>query len=260
MVLLLLGLPANPAPLIVGCVTFTIYVNDRLVDVEADAGANPRRTAFVRRHSRTLSSLAALAYGLAVTLAVYGGPGVLGLTLFPALVWVLYAVDWAPTNAIPFQRLKELFIVNSMLVAVAWASTVVLLPVIYAGAPLTPSVAILFVYFAIGTFIGAEIANLGDVESDRSNNVSTLPATLGVRTTRRALYAVCVTGLAMLGFAFARGHFQQWGTLAMVAGLASVLGGVTLVGRVDEPELLAISGEFARLPVLIVLLGTGAVV
>lgn len=259
MVMFLLDLPANPAPITVGCVTFTIYASDRLVDVEADAAANPRRTAFVRRHSRTLSGLSAVAYGLAVTLAVYDGPVALGLTLFPAAAWVLYAVDWAPANAIPFQRLKELLVVNSTLVAAAWAMTVVLLPVVYAGATITPAVAILLVYFAVGTFMGAEIANVGDVDADRDGNVATLPSTLGVRTTRHVLYGVGLAGMGLLVLALAEGYFGAWAVLALGVGLASMLGVVALLGRVDEPELLAIGGECARLSVLVVLLVAGTV-
>ncbi|MEF8785253.1 MAG: UbiA family prenyltransferase [Haloarculaceae archaeon] len=259
MVLLLLDLPANPAPVIVGCVTFTIYVNDRIVDADVDVAATPGRTAFVRRHSRTLSGLAAVSYGLAVTLAVYGGPGVLGLTLFPFIVWVLYAVDWAPANAIPFKRLKELLIVNSTLVAVAWAATVVLLPVVYVGATITPAVAVLLVYFAIGTFIGAEIANVGDVEADRDGNVATLPSTVGVHTTRGILYGVGLAGMAILGLALAGGYFGIWAILSLAVGLTCMLGVVALLGRVDDPELLTIGGEFARLPVLVLLLVPGTI-
>jgi hypothetical protein len=259
MVLFILDLSVNPAPLIVGCVTFTIYVNDRVIDIEADAAANPDRTAFVRRHSRTLTGLAAVAYGLAVALAVYGGPGVLGLTLFPLVVWILYAVDWAPANAIPFKRLKELLVVSSVLVAVAWAVTVVLLPVVYVGAPVTPGVAVLVVYFAIGTFIGAEIANVGDVEADRDGDVATLPSTVGVSTTRGLLYGVGAAGIGLLGMAFAAGYFGLWVSVALVTGLVCMLGVVALVGRVSEPELLAIGGECARLPVLVLLLVSGAV-
>jgi len=254
MVLLLLDLPANPTPLIVGCVTFTIYANDRLVDVDADAAASPRRTAFVRRHSRTLSGLAAVAYGTALALAVYGGPAVLALTLFPAVAWVLYAVDWAPANLIPFQRMKELLVVNSTLVAVAWASTVVLLPAVYTGIPFTPSVWILLVYFAIGTFMGAEIANVGDIEADRDSNVATVPSAFGVTATRQALYAVGLGGIAMLGFALTSGYLDISAAVALAVGLACMLGVVALLGRVDDPELLSLAGECARLPTLLVLL------
>lgn len=253
MVMYVLDLPPNPAPLVVGCVTFAIYVNDRLVDTEVDAASSPRRTAFVRRYSRTLTALAAIAYGLAVALAVYGGPRALGLTLFPAVVWVLYAVDWAPTEWIPFQRMKELLFVNSLLVAIAWAATVVLLPVVFADVTLTPTVGILLVYFAIGTFMGTEIANVGDVETDRDGNVATLPTVVGVQHTRRALYAIGLGGLGLLGYAFTRGYLGGVAVTALAVGLCCMLGVVALLGRIDDTELLAIGGECARLPVLVFL-------
>jgi 4-hydroxybenzoate polyprenyltransferase len=259
-VLFLLDLPANPTPFIVGCVTFTIYVNDRLVDIDADTAANPGRTSFVRRHSRSLSAVAAVAYGVALMLAVYGGPKTLALTLFPAIVWVLYAVDWAPVNAIPFQRLKELLVINSTLVAAAWASTVVLLPVVYAGAAITPSVLLLVAYFAVGTFMGAEIANVGDVEADRKGNVATLPSTFGIRATRYALYLVGIAGLALLGGGLASGYLGVHAMLALAVGLACMLGVVALLGRVDDSRVLSIAGECARLPILVVLLAPGTIV
>ncbi|MFB6183458.1 MAG: UbiA family prenyltransferase [Haloarculaceae archaeon] len=254
MVMDVLDLPPNPAPVVVGLITFTIYASDRLVDVESDGPANPGRTAFVRRYRRPLSGLAAIAYGIAVALSATGGPIAFGLALFPAVIWVLYAVDWAPANAIPFQRMKEVLIVNSTLVAVAWASTVVFLPVVFVDAPFTPVLGTLFVYFAIGTFISAEVANVNDVETDRTNGIATLPSRYGIRKTRRALSAIVVSGFGLLGYAWMRGQLGDWSVAALAVGLVCILAVVSLVGRFDDDRALAIASEYARLPVLAVLI------
>jgi 4-hydroxybenzoate polyprenyltransferase len=250
LVMYLLTLPLNPAPLVVGFVTFTIYATDRIVDIESDAVSYPQRTAFVRRHRRLLSGLAAIAYGLAVALAAYGGPMALGLTLFPAIIWVLYAVDWAPTNVIPFRRMKEILVVNSALIALAWAVTVVFLPVMFAKAPVTPTVGILFVYFTIGAFLGTEIANVRDIESDRNEGVSTLPSTLGVKQTRFVLYGIALIGIGILGWAWVSGYMGWIAVVALSLGLLYLLGIVSLLGRIDDTHLLTVAGECGRLPVL----------
>lgn len=249
----LLSLPPSPAPVVGGLVTFAIYANDRIVDVDADAASNPRRAAFVRRHGETLYSLAAIAYGVGVALSALGGPLAFALALFPGAVWVLYAVDWVPTTSAPFQRLKELLVVNSALVAAAWSVPVVFVPLAFADAPLTPSVGVVLLYLVLATFVNTEIANVGDVESDRQSGVATLPVVVGVERTRRLLYGVTLLAGASLLAAMAAGYVTVAATAALALGLACLLAVVSRIGRAENTRRLAIAAECTRLPVVVAL-------
>ena len=252
-VIVLLSLPTSPAPIVAGLLTFAIYTNDRLVDVDADESANPGRTAFIRQYSDELYVLTALSYGVAAVIALTGGPLAFGLTLLPAAVWILYAIDWANNFTTSFGRLKEFLILNSVLVAAAWSVTIVLLPVAFADRGFTASGAVILLFFIVATFVTTEIANLGDVDSDRQTGVSTMPTTFGVVRTRQYLSAVTVSLAALPGIAVVLGLLSMVYGIALSLGVISTLCVTMLVGRTDNSDRLAIVAEFTRVPVFIVL-------
>jgi len=249
----LFGLPPSPAPIIVGFVTFAVYANDRLVDLESDAISDPRRTAFVRQYRGPLYVLAAVAYGLAVALSALGGPAAFALALLPGGAWILYAIELRLTVDVPVWRLKERLFVNSLLVAVAWSLAVVGLPLAFAGRALSPSVGIVFAYFVLATFVNTEIANVGDVESDRVADVATLPVVLGVRRTRHVLYGIVLLAAIALGYAVVDGHLTAVVAAVLSVGLVFLAGIVACLGRVTRETLLTVGAECTRLPVFALL-------
>lgn len=253
MVQLLLSLPLSPAPAVVGLITFAIYANDRLTDLSTDAVSNPHRTAFVRQYHAILYVFAAVAYGSAVALSVLGGPVALAISLIPAIAWVLYAIGRVPLLKRPFRRLKEILVISSVTIAVAWSLTIVFLPIVFAGGAITPSVWVLFGYLTLGTFVCSEISNVRDIESDIESGVSTLPVALGIRRTRHVLYGIILLITAMIGLATDGGHLTSTSAVALFLGLVSLTGIVVLVGRSQNERLLSVAGEFTRMPVLGVL-------
>lgn len=244
-----LGLPPSPAPLVGALVTFAIYANDRLVDLETDGTSNPRRTAFVHRYRSELYVLAAIAYGVGAALSALGGPLAFAIALFPGGVWVAYAVNWIPVSGLGVARLKEILVVNSLLVALAWSLSVVLLPLAFANAAVTPAVGVVFLYFVLATFVNTEVANVRDVESDRESGVSTIPSTLGVRHTRAVLYGIVLLTAAVLGAAVMSDVLAATSAAVLSLGLVGLVGVVALLGRSDRPNLLSIAAECTRLPV-----------
>ena len=250
----LLSLPLTAAPVVTGLLTFAVYGNDRIADLETDAVAAPRRTAYIRQYRDVLYVLAALCYGLAVALAVLGGPVAFTLSLLPGAVWLLYAQDWIPNVGVTVRRLKEVAVVSSVLVAGAWSLVVVFLPVAFAGAPVTPAVGVVFVFFFLATFVNTEIPNVRDVEADRRIGVETLPTLFGVRATRHLLYAVtALTGAVLVG-AVAGGVLSVLTAGTLAVGLACLGAVVAGLGRVENVDHLSIAAECTRLPVLVLLL------
>lgn len=242
-VMVLLDLPPNPAPLIGGFVTFAVYANDRLVDLDADARTNPERTAFVRRHSRTLFTVAAVAYGLAVMLAVLGGPITLAITLLPGLIWILYATDWLPDRWFQNGRLKEVVVVNSVVVAGAWAGAAILLPLGFTGGSLTVSTAFVLAYFLLRSFVNSEVPNVRDIEADRAIGVTTIPVAIGVAGTRRLLYGLDLLTAAVVVAGGLGGYLPVLPSAALLVGLGYSLVVTSLLGRVERMDRVAIAAE-----------------
>ncbi|EJN57902.1 UbiA family prenyltransferase [Halogranum rubrum] len=242
-VLIALSLPANPAPLVVGLVTFAVYMGDRLADVDTDEVSNPTQSAFVRRHETPLSVLSAAAYGLALAIALFGGPMPLAITLLPGAFWVLYASEWLPEVGTYFQRLKEVLVLNTSIVSLAWAISLVFLPLAFVNSLFTPAAAVVFVYFFLDSFVNTEIPNVHDRFADEAIGVSTLPVVFGVARTRQILYGINLALVALVTGALVRGVLSTPVSLALLGGLGYTLVVTAFVGRTTRHTRLAIAGE-----------------
>lgn len=234
----LLGLAPNPAPVIVGLVTFAVYTNDRIADAETDALADPAQSAFVQRHEDVLFVAAAGAYGLAVMLAVTGGPVALSLTLLPGAFWLLYATNWLSGLTARLRRLKELLVVNTAVVALAWAVTVTFLPLAFADEPLSPAAGLVFGYFFLRDFTHTEIPNIPDRAGDAAIGVATLPVVYGLAGTRRALYLVQGLTVLLVGGAVVTGDVAPAVGIALGIALCYALVVTGLIGRCDRERLV----------------------
>jgi len=249
----LLSLPLTPAPLVAGLLTFAVYGNDRVADVETDEQTTPARTAFVKRYHRLLYTLSAVAYGLAVALAVLGGPVAFALALVPGAVWIAYAQDWLPVSG-RIKRLKQVFILNSVLVAGAWALVIVFLPLAFVGGTLTPTAGIVFLFFFLSSFIRAEIPNVRDQSGDREIGVKTLPVVLGIRGTRYALYGVTSLAGALLVTALVDDLLTLSEAVWLLISLTYLSCIIASLGRIGSDGRLTIAGECSRLPLLVLVL------
>ncbi|RXK48586.1 UbiA family prenyltransferase [Halorientalis pallida] len=229
--MLVLEVPPNPAPPVVGLVTFAVYANDRITDVETDALTDRRKAAFVRRFERFLYPLAAGAYGLAVTIAALGGPLSLALTLLPGLFWVFYAANWFDGVTEAFYRLKEQFLLNTAMIAVAWAVTITFLPIAFAGGGVTLTTMTVFTYFFLRVFVLAEVGNIPDREGDEVIGVDTIPVLYGLDGTRRALYLVNLLTIGLLSVAVAGDHLRIVHTAPLLVGAGYSFVVIGLIGR-----------------------------
>lgn len=254
LVIAALDLPLSAAPVVIGLLTFSVYAGDRLADVDTDAVSNPGQSAFVRRHRTVLSVLTAAAYGLAITICATGGPLAFALALLPGGFWILYASDWLPRLGTYVTRLKDVLVVNSLLVAVAWAITLTLVPIAFVDAPLSAGVAVVFAYFVLDRFINTEIPNLKDAAGDAAIGVSTLPVVFGERRTRHILYALSIAIAALLAGAYASGVLTAAIAVALGVGVVYTLGVTAAIGRTTNYARLAIASECKHVLVFAVLL------
>jgi 4-hydroxybenzoate polyprenyltransferase len=254
-----LSIGPTPAPAVVGLVAYAVYAGDRITDAERDERTCPDRSAFVARHQTLLSITSAGAYGVAIALAVTGGPLTVGITLVPGGFWILYASEWFPTLGARCKRLKRVFVVNSTLVATAWALAVVGLPVAFANATVTPLVVVVFTYFLVDTFVNTEIPNVRDVDADAEDGVDTLPVVLGVRRTRHVLYGIDVLLITFVGTATLTSLLSLSAGVAILVGLGYALVLAWFVGRTEALGRLSIACEAKHLVVFGILWGLTAI-
>ncbi|MFW6003901.1 MAG: UbiA family prenyltransferase [Halanaeroarchaeum sp.] len=233
--MVVLSVPPNVAPVILGLVTFAVYANDRIADADDDAVSKPDQVAFVRRHENVLYVLAAGAYGLAVALSVLAGPAALALTLLPGVFWVLYAADWVPDVTTRIRRLKDVLVLNTTVVAFAWAVSLTFLPLAVAGQAPTPLAGIVFAYFFLRSFVDTELPNVDDRHSDAAAGVRTLPVVFGVETTRRFLVGVDVLTLGLVAVGVVTGLFSD--LVAVALGIGVVYSTVTTIAVVGHDEV-----------------------
>lgn len=222
-VIVFLDLPLSFAPVVVGLITFSVYVNDQLVDLKDGDISNQLEEEYVSRHEDVLYVFASVSYGLALSLSVWGGVLSFAIALIPGIAWILYASDIVSDVTswigIGLDRVKEIFLVNTGLVAVTWAVTLVFIPVAYGGSVVTPAVGTMFLYFLLRVFKNTEVANVPDVETDAARGVSTLPTVLDIRQTRWALH--CLDAVTAVGLLYAvwMGYIPQLLSIALFAGL-----------------------------------------
>ncbi|WP_229774047.1 UbiA family prenyltransferase [Halocalculus aciditolerans] len=239
-----LSVPFTPAVAVGGLVTFAIYAHDRVADADTDAVSNPDQAAFVRRHQNVLYNLASAAYGLAVAVSILGGPLALATTLMPGVFALLYSTDVLGGLGTPVKRLKDVLLVNTVVVSLAWAVLLTFLPLAFADAAFSPAVAVVFAYFFLATFVNVEIPNVRDIEGDIAIGVRTLPTVLGVSRTRKLLYAVNLVMAGLVAFALVSGFFVTGIVAAFLVSLAYTIGVTAFLGRTTDDGRLTAYAEF----------------
>ena len=256
----ILSVPLNLAPVVIGLVTFAVYSTDRIADAESDAVAKPRQAAFAQRHADVLYFVAALAYSVAVALSILGGPLALAITLLPGLFWLLYASDWIPESTTGFRRLKDVLLVNTTVVAFAWAFTLTFLPLAFANVQFSSAAGFVFAYFFLGVIFGTEIPNVRDVDEDEAIDVSTVPVVFGVRRTRHLLYAHGVVLLSLIGLAVQYGFVGVPLGVGLAVGAAYSIGLSGFVGRTDRYDRLTVAVESQYVVALVAIAAVTALV
>lgn len=236
--MILLGVTLNPAPLVVGLVTFAVYTNDRIADVETDAFSNRRKAEFISNYEHILQPLADGAYGVAVMIAIAGGPKALALTLLPGVFWLCYASNWFEMLGDSLRRLKTLLILNTTVVALPWAIVLTFLPLTFSEASIAKGELFVFVYFFLRVFIFVELSNIPDMEGDRRIGVSTIPVVFGVDRTRHALYILNGLTVGAVALAFVSSAVPLRTAGALFFGTVYSLAVTSLIGRWQDISTL----------------------
>ncbi|MEW5996762.1 MAG: UbiA family prenyltransferase [Candidatus Micrarchaeota archaeon] len=173
-----LGLSLEPAvAFAVFFESLAIYALNRAVDRDIDRINNPERTEFVVRNGGLVLVFSLL--GLLASLAYFAAASLPAFLLLSAnfIASMLYSFPVLP-GFLGFTRLKELFVGKNICVGVMYAAFA-LIPVLYAGAPLSPAAWIVFVFIAARLFLVSAVFDMRDVEGDARLGIPTIPVAIG---------------------------------------------------------------------------------
>lgn len=192
----LLSLPLTVAPLIAALVTLGIYTANKLTDLEEDSINRPDQVALVTEQRTQIVSAILVSLLAASALAVFrGGLVALCVTLIPVVAGVFYNQALIPWSDV---RLKDVFAVNTILVAGAWAIPVTLLPSVLSNSSSVGLLASATLFMFLKTVVSVEVFNVRDVAGDRASGVATIPVVLGLQRTKYVLYACDLLALLAL--------------------------------------------------------------
>ena len=177
-----------PPNLILLCATFlviySVYSLNRLTDQEEDAINMPTRSAFVQGNERLLLILAAASYIAALVLGWVESPLAAGILFVPFLSGIIYSTDALSTIGIP--RLKDIFLVKSLIVAFSLTVCAAFLPALYLYGDFV-KLWFVFPFIFIKIFINTVLFDVRDVDGDTLSGVKTIPVVIGITRTRQAL-------------------------------------------------------------------------
>ncbi len=163
---------------------YSVYSLNRLTDQEEDAINAPERSTFVAGNERFLLAIAVVSYIAALVLGWIESPFAALVLLFPIISGIAYSKNIFSAFGIP--RLKDIFLVKSLIVASSWAVCAAFLPMIYLSGNFT-KLGFIFPFFFIKMFINTVLFDVRDVVGDALNDVKTIPVVIGIKKTRQFL-------------------------------------------------------------------------
>jgi 4-hydroxybenzoate polyprenyltransferase len=177
-------------------VVYGVYSLNKLTDKEEDAVNMPARSTFVQGNERFLLTLAIASYIAALLLGLIESPFAAGILIIPFLSGLVYSTNSLSIIGIP--RLKDIFLVKSLIVAFSWAVCAAFLPALQLCN--SAKLCFIFPFFFIKVFINTVLFDVRDVEGDTLNSVKTIPVVIGIKRTRHALLIIQSLLVAWLVF------------------------------------------------------------
>lgn len=194
------------AALTVFLLTLSIYQYNRLTDDVEDAanqGEDLRdayENAFVIKYVLFYAISA-----LCLVIAACYGTAAVGITLFIEAVGYLYNEkcfpDFLSVRLGGARRLKDLYIIKNLTPPTDWAAAMILLPMIFAGEPLTLKVWVCWTYVFTCAFFIEVMWDIRDRKGDLLSGIKTIANTFSLYTTKRFLIVTSSLSGGMLCYA-----------------------------------------------------------
>lgn len=184
-------------------VIYSVYGINKITDTEEDQLNAPERSDLISSHRKLFKYTAVSAYVLAVIIGLLYGWQVLLVLLFPLLAGLVYSIQINPR--IP--RLKDIFAVKSLIVALSWTVGNTFLPIVNFNVNLLV-ILLIFYFFFIKSFINTVLFDLMDVEGDEKTGTMTIPVVIGRSSTIKLLLVLNSTLLILIYTSMRYGLFQ----------------------------------------------------
>jgi 4-hydroxybenzoate polyprenyltransferase len=235
-------------------ITYAIYNLNRKTDECEDAINHSHRYAFTKKYEKALYLSGIGAYVLALVISGFYGFSVFFISAIPLMAGLIYSTPLLPVKC-RYRRLKEIPVVKSLLVTIAWALPPALLPVYVSGA--APSIITLAVilFFSSLVFINTVLFDIRDMDGDRALGIHTIPVLLGISRTKTLLTLVnLIFGLAALSLLILSPISPIYSVL-IIAGMIYAQAYILLFNNVSTVNLkcdVIADGQFIVIGMLVI--------
>ncbi len=200
--------PSYPLLLATFLAIYSVYGLNKITDTEEDIVNAPERSNLISRHEKLFKYTSVVSYIIAVIIGLWYGWKVLLIILFPLMAGIIYSIQIH--TRIP--RLKDIFAVKSLIVAMSWTVGNTFLPMVDLTTNFAIThivlIAIIFSFFFIKSFINTVLFDLMDVEGDRKIGAMTIPVVIGNNNTVKLLLILNTCLIPLIYISITNGFFQ----------------------------------------------------
>lgn len=163
-------------------VFFSIYLFNRISDIEEDLISKERRGKFFKKYFKLFLGLAVSMQVISILLGFMISFWTGIIVIMPLLLSLMYS--YGPS------RLKEYFLVKNIVIGSAWAILIAFLPLAWFEnlSILEPLLVFGFIFLKVGS--DSILADVKDIKADLEQGTKTIPQKLGIGGTRTFLYAI----------------------------------------------------------------------
>lgn len=207
---------------------FAVHVFNRYNERLKDEFFDPARTRFFKDHGKLLIVAAVASALTALYLSYLLGFVSFIFLLFSYLMGMIYALRIVPEKLQPiikYKRIKDFPGSRDLLVSLAWAWVIVVIPYLITGTRSIYQTVSILVFLISSVFIRSVVFDIISIEGDRIVGRETIPILIGQRKTQTILMILAVfTGVFMLassytGFIPELGYFLSIFPVLMVIEL-----------------------------------------
>jgi 4-hydroxy-3-methylbut-2-enyl diphosphate reductase len=207
---------------------FAVHVFNRYNERLKDEFSDLARTRFFKDHGKLLIFPAVGAALTALYLSYVLGLIPFIFLLFSYLMGMIYTLRIVPERLQPFikyKRIKDFPGSRDLLVALAWAWVIIVIPYLIKGTNSMYQTASILVFLISTVFIRSVVFDIVSIEGDRIVGRETIPILMGQKQTRTMLLILAIlTGTfmflsALFGFVPQLGYFLAISPILMVTGL-----------------------------------------
>ncbi|WP_394295691.1 UbiA family prenyltransferase [Candidatus Methanoperedens nitratireducens] len=187
-------------------VIFSTYGLNKLTDLKEDTVNNPERVGTIKKLGHIFKFSVALSFILALILGFLVNILILPVLLFPLFSGILYSIRLSKN----LPRLKDITGVKNIIIALTWAVSSTLLPIIYSSGRIDIYTLLIFYFFFFKSYINSILFDACDIEGDSMHGMRTIPILLGKSKTKKLLLILNSTFIPWLILSYYVGIFHRY--------------------------------------------------